>query len=331
MTKIKRFNSYSLKIVSLITPKIVKPFVRKLIVLVLGGLSRGHVLDGLARILMNTSLGREALYEGTPENQFLLTKTSENLYYMVNSSDKVIGKSIYVDKKSFDAQHLTDALNLIPDRKSILLDVGANIGTIGIFGVSKGYFDKCIAFEPEPNNFKLLKYNVSLNGLDDRFELRNEALSDENNGMLEFELSNDNYGDHRIRVLNTSGRQSEGDREVISVVVNTLDAVLSNENLEECVLFMDTQGFEGHVLTGAKKLIEKDVPIVTEFWPYGLNRAGGLNLFYDVLSSSGYTSFWDLRNPSKKLNFSIVELKKIAAELGEDGASTDLLFISDET
>ena len=97
----------------------------------------------------------------------MITKTSENLYYIINSSDKVISKSIYCNKKSFDAHHLTNALNLIPCSKSILLDVGANIGTIGIFGISKGYFDKCIAFEPDPNNFKLLKQNVLLNDLDE--------------------------------------------------------------------------------------------------------------------------------------------------------------------
>jgi len=288
-----------------------------------------YVLGSLAKLFINTKIGRKALYEKTPENQLLLTKTSENLYYIVNSSDKVIGKSIYSEKKSFDAQHLSNAMNLIPYRKSILLDVGANIGTIGILGVSKGYFNKCIAFEPEPNNFEILKYNVSLNGLDDKFELRNEALSDEDNSTLEFELSKDNYGDHRIRVQTTSGRYGEGDRKVISVAVNTLDAVLSNKNLGECVLFMDAQGFEGHVLSGAKKLIKNNIPIITEFWPYGLIRSDGLKRFYDVLSSSAYTSMWDLRNPSKKLKFSINELKKIASELGENG-HTDLVFINEQ-
>lgn len=287
------------------------------------------VLGVFARLFLNTRIGRTVLYEEAPKNQFLLAHTSENLYYIVNSSDKIIGKSVYLDKKSYDAQHLTNALNLFPCRKSILLDVGANIGTIGILGISKGYFDKCIAFEPEPNNFKLLKNNVWLNGLNDKFELRNEALSDKNNGSLEFELSEENYGDHRIRIKTTSGLQKEGDRKVISVSVNTLDNALSNENLDECVLFMDTQGFEGHVLSGAKKLLQNNPPIVTEFWPYGLNRAGGLDRFYDVLSASAYTSMWDLKNPSKKLKFSIDELRKIATEIGEEGNFTDLVFVKE--
>ena len=110
-----------------------------------------HVLRRFANIFfkINTNVGREIYFKETPKNQLLITKTSENLYYIINSSDKVISKSIYCNKKSFDAHHLTNALNLIPCSKSILLDVGANIGTIGIFGISKGYFDKCIAFEPD--------------------------------------------------------------------------------------------------------------------------------------------------------------------------------------
>ena len=92
---------------------------------------------------------------------------------------------------------------------------------------------------------------------------------------------------------------------------------------------MDTQGFEGHILSGAKKLIQNNVPVVTEFWPYGLNRTNGLSLFYDVLSRSEYTSMWDLRKPQIKLKFSIDELKKIASGLGEDGDFTDLVFVKE--
>lgn len=135
------------------------------------------IVGKFANLFTSTRIGREAFFEVAPKNRLLLARTTENIYYIVNTSDKVIGKTVYCDRMSFDAHHLTDALNLIPSKKSILIDVGANIGTIGILGVSKGYFEKCIAFEPEPNNFKILKHNVSLNELSDKFNLRNEALS----------------------------------------------------------------------------------------------------------------------------------------------------------
>ena len=286
------------------------------------------ILGIFASPFISTRIGRKVFFELAPKNHFLLTHTSENIYYIVNSSDEAIGKNVYCNKKSFDSHNLTNALNLISRPKTILIDVGANIGTIGLFGVSKGYFKKCIAFEPEPNNFKILKLNVSLNGLSDKFELKNEALSNKVSSSLELELSEGNYGDHRMKVSTTSGIYNEANRKVISVSVNTLDNALKNINLHECILFMDTQGFEGHVLSGASKLVQLNAPIITEFWPYGLKRAGGLDLFYDTISNSSYNLMWDLKNPKKKIRFSIDEFKNYVSNWKEN-QHTDFLFVKE--
>lgn len=223
---------------------------------------------------------------------------------------------------------MTDALALIPGEKKLLLDVGANIGTVGIFAVAKGYFERCIAFEPEPNNFHLLKCNVFLNKLDEKFELKNEALSSEKHSSLNFELSEFNHGDHRVRVQEDSGLFNEADRKVIQVACSTLDSALIGYELDGCVLFMDTQGFEGHVLGGAKKLLQKGLPIITEFAPYYLKRAGGLDLFYQALSISEYTTMWNLEEPEAKLKFSLEELNKILYKLPK-GKHTSLLIIDE--
>lgn len=318
--KIKKFLSYPLRKQINVVLSRSMGLVRNIIIFILGK---------FANLFTSTRIGREAFFEIAPKNQLLLAHTTENIYYIVNTSDKMIGKRVYRDRKSFDAHNLSDALKLIPSKKSILIDVGANIGTIGILGVYKGYFEKCIAFEPEPNNFKILKHNVSLNGLSDRFNLKNEALSNVANGSIEFELSEENFGDHRVRITTTSGIYNEAKRKVISVAVNTIDIALQDVKLDKCVLFMDTQGFEGHVLSGARKLIEAHVPIVTEFWPYGLKRSGGIDLFYEVLITSGYTSMWDLKNPATKMQFSIEQLKAIASKLEDDGQFTDLLFVKE--
>lgn len=288
------------------------------------------IIRVLNKPLNSTKKGRQFYFDSVGENELLCTKTLEGIYYIVNSSDKIIGKSIYVNKKSFDAQHLIAALNLISRKNTLLLDVGANLGTIGILGVFKGYFEKCIAFEPDPNNFKLLSSNVYLNGLGGNFELRNEALSNIKKGTLNFELSETNHGDHRVKFQNVAGKYNEDNRKVITVKVNTLDSVLQNHELDNCVLFMDTQGHEGHILDGAKVLIQRSVPIVTEFWPYGLNRSNGLNLFYESIENSNYTTIWNLKNPNKKINFSIDQLKKIASNLGFEGSFTDLVITNDD-
>ena len=283
-------------------------------------------LSPLVKFLLQTRIGRDCLYSTLPKNELVIVKTNEELYYVVNTSDNDIGRSIFRDRQSFDSQHLISALNLIGKDKSIIIDVGANVGTIGILGVSQGYFKKCIAFEPEPNNFKLLQTNVNINGLSEKFELRNEALSNKTGGVLNLELSETNFGDHRVQIQKTSGLNNEKIRKVISANVNTLDCVLENYDLSECFLFMDTQGYEGYILSGALRLIDASVPIVTEFWPYGLKRSNGLDMFYTVLSGPKYTAMWDLRYPNKKLKFSVDEIKGIALDLGENGAFTDLVF-----
>ena len=48
--------------------------------------------------------------------------------------------------------------------------------------------------------------------------------------------------------------------------------------------WIDTQGHEGHVLSGASRLIQANVPIVIEFWPYGLKRSGGYPLLRQFLA-----------------------------------------------
>lgn len=287
------------------------------------------ILGRVAKYMLGTTKGREAIFRALPENEIIIAKTEEGLSYAINSSDSAIGRYVYSKRKSYDAENLINALTLIPEQKSILLDVGANVGTIGILGVAHKYFEKCIAFEPEPNNFKLLKCNVILNGLESSFDLRNEAVSSVAGGEVEFEISDSNFGDHRVRVKNDPGRYNETSRKVISVKTTSLDSAINAIEIKKCILFMDTQGHEGHVLSGGKKLVKNSVPIVTEFWPYGLERSGGLNLFYKVLSDSPYTAMWDLKNPTEKFEFSVDEIKKIAARLGAQGDYTDLLLLDE--
>ena len=271
--------------------------------------------------------GRDLIYSAFPKNELLIGNTEEGLHYVINSSDDTIGRIVFRSRKSFDSHHLLTSLKILDVKKEILLDVGANIGTVGLFAVKQGLVSHCIAFEPDPTNFQLLKTNVQINNLTDKFELHNVALASDKVGPLLFELSSKNFGDHRVRLSNSSGLYGEEKRKTINVETNSLDRVCEKINLDECILSMDTQGFEGDILSGASSLIDAGVPIITEFYPYCLMRTNGLNKFYSALFKSKYKIFYDLRNPTIAINFSIEEIKKIAKELGADGAFTDLLFI----
>ena len=134
---------------------------------------------------------------------------------------------------------------------------------------------KSLSFEPSPENFRLLQKNIVLNGLEDRITPYNIALSDEK-GTLDFELSNKNYGDNRVRKTSKNGQYGESERSVISIEANTFDSFLdANPNIDKekiKLIWMDIQGHEGRFIKGAENFLtqHKNVPIAMEFWPYGI-------------------------------------------------------------
>jgi FkbM family methyltransferase len=141
-----------------------------------------------------------------------------------------------------------------------------------------------IAVEPDAENARLLRANVALNGVHDRAEIHEVALSDVDATVL-LETSDENWGDHRIRVANPQGPdlRDEGRRPTVEVSARRIDSLAAAGEIDlgaVDLVWMDAQGHEGHVLDGAHGLASAGVPIVTEYWPYGLRRAGGLDRFH---------------------------------------------------
>ena len=50
------------------------------------------------------------------------------------------------------------------------------------------------------------------------------------------------------------------------------------------------------MLAGADALLASDIPIVCEYWPYGLERSGGLERFHTLVAGSR-SRFIDLATP----------------------------------
>jgi FkbM family methyltransferase len=156
-----------------------------------------------------------------------------------------------------------------------VLEVGANIGTTTVFLAAAGR--RVVAVEPEPHNFALLQAKVAANGLTEQVRCLQLALAD-SEGEAILELSATNTGDHRVRVGAQAGAMHEASRPTITVPTRTVDALLAAGLVDPTLLWLDAQGYEGHVLAGAERLLARGVPVVLELWPYGLARAGGLQL-----------------------------------------------------
>ena len=161
------------------------------------------------------------------------------------------------------------------DGAGCLIDVGANIG-LSTIPIARNPLVTCHCFEPEPHNFAHLTFNVTENCRSGNVVLHNVALFDKS-AELEFELSSNNMGDHRVRVLPASkGAYAEEKRETIRVRAVRLDDVLPAESLQlPIAVKIDTQGAEAQVIAGAQAVLQKATLLHMEFWPYGMRRAGG--------------------------------------------------------
>lgn len=215
-----------------------------------------------------------------------------------------------------------------------LVDIGANVGLVGLQAVTAGLVRQCIAFEPDPVNFALLAANVHLNGLADRFEIHRVALGPRR-GSCRFERSVDNCGDHRVRTASPAAgadRFQESARQVITVPMRTLDAMLRQGQAEfrgrVGLCWMDVQGFEAGVLHGGMQTLAAHAwPTVMEFWPYGMLRAGVSAADIAALLARIWTRFTLLRDGHPPVWQPVAEVTGLWQSLGEEQAFANILVM----
>lgn len=267
-----------------------------------------------------------AVFDAAPPGAFLVSQQGSETY-LVATADRAIARELFV-RGEFDFSKLQKVMDLLgPDgRPRVLLDIGANIGCICIAAVKRGLFERAVAFEPEALNFSLLSANIHLNGLSGRISAFNMALGARDGERLAFELSSDNFGDHRISVATDDGQFDEARRKRTFVPCESLDSQVSDD-LRDCLIWMDTQGFEGYVLQGASQCLRSKPPLVLEFWPYGLLRAGSYEALKTALLQAGYTKFYDLELDEAPKPLTVEALDGVWQRLGESGPFTDLLVL----
>lgn len=212
----------------------------------------------------------------------ILTVQTKNGLISFSNADLVIGKGLYIGRAyEFDLmtqvlEHLRRSHHL-SERRDLVIDVGAHVGMICIAMLRHGHFREALAFEPFPESFALLERNIGQNGLAGKIRPYRCALSD-TAGELSLELSESNFGDHRLRRgAAATGELGEERRATVSVPVETLDAVIAREGIpldRIGLLWVDIQGHEAQFFAGARRTLAGGFPVVAEFWPYGIRRAG---------------------------------------------------------
>ena len=163
-----------------------------------------------------------------------------------------------------------------------VVDVGANIGLFTLF-FSKlvGTTGRVIAFEPDPENFDVLKKNIELN------EITNVTL-------VQKGVSNKNES-VKLYKSNVSGGHSliknEWAKEYTNIQTVTLDNYFRGEEID--MIKIDAEGFELEVIEGGKKLLEnnKNMKIISEFGGYYYKRNNLKVLYPTILHKMGFKLF----------------------------------------
>lgn len=137
------------------------------------------------------------------------------------------------------------------------IDCGANYGFMSILVSSSAYGKKpSFAIEADPNTFKHLQHNASLNN--NRFDIHHRAVFSKSG-----ELVNLHGHKHEARsILNDDGISTSGNVETMAL--NDVMPWLKKQQTEKVILKLDVEGVEIEALKGASKLLEEDIAILFE-------------------------------------------------------------------
>ena len=149
------------------------------------------------------------------------------------------------------------------------LDIGANIGFFTLAVARRAVRGRVWSIEPDPQNVRLLRASVALNGFEERVEVRHEAESD-----IEGDLFFSNLGFQanlgaRFTAKEEATlleRSSAGTPPPTRVRARTMDAALRGERVD--LVKIDVEGHEPAVLNGMREILGRCRPVVfSEFAP----------------------------------------------------------------
>lgn len=130
-------------------------------------------------------------------------------------------------------------------RGGVFLDVGANVGNHSLYALKFLNASRVIAVEPNPDAYNILRVNIALNDVSDRFAHHAVGFSDNERtaGMRRFQ---DNLGGTRLT--------EDGDE----LRVVTGDSLVADEPV--AFIKVDVEGMELGVLRGLEQTIAKRKP-----------------------------------------------------------------------
>jgi FkbM family methyltransferase len=236
-----------------------------------------RVFRAASRKLRYTPLRRVRWITDLHNRLFGLLSPSSTLRFRdfvlhVDPRDRVIAKklSLYGEYEEFARELLLSLY--VPGTAAI--DVGANIGlhTILLSQIA-GADGRVIAFEPDPENYRLLQRNILDNGLTN-VTTHPVALSNVTGHTL-LHQSTDNRGGLSLRAENADVSTGKG-LEPVRIETAVGDDLLADLGRPVSLVKIDVEGAEPLVLEGLRNTLARNpsARVFFEFWPRFLRSFG---------------------------------------------------------
>jgi len=175
-----------------------------------------------------------------------------------------------------------------------VLDIGANIGFYAtILSDIVGEKGLVHCFEPDSKNFEHLKKTTANFK---NIKINNKAVGPKTEKLKIYTSKNLNV-DHRTY------KPEEYDKEIEIDAVSIDDYLATNTKVD--FIKMDIQGFEMQAIQGMVSMLDKNknIKIISEFWPYGLKKAGSsVTEYFNFLEAKGFTCYLLEKNSLQKLS-----------------------------
>ena len=233
-------------------------------------------------------------------NNFVMC-TVEECSYVAASADEFRLAHMFTNRVNWASHEMKRFRELaqkyygVDESTGYFLDLGANIGTTGIYFIKKLAPNlKLIAFEPDTENFKMHKVNIILNDLEAVTDLVNCGLGNEESELMLYRNGNNTGAIGFI--------EHEQSTPIAAVKIISLDSYLAENKIaaqDVKYIWIDTEGFEPQVILGAKNLLrENPAPI---FMECNLNAWRNSGYFDDMLAllAESYSHFIHVQGGDK--------------------------------